>query len=243
MNTKTDHGTCEDCGKPSRHPLARRRCRTCYPKHVQQLKQAGEFTPHWHRPLADRLQDYAAPGPGDCIHWTGTIQAGYGRMTVAGQTIGVHRVAYELRYGPIPAELVLDHLCHSRDPHCVGGRACLHRRCINPEHLEPVTQTENTRRGKSFSAQNAAKSGCSNGHAFTPENTSILKGQRVCLACKRDRGSASRERERGGAPVNRRRTHCKRGHEFTPENTYISPKSQNRSCRACQRPAPRIASA
>jgi hypothetical protein len=45
-----------------------------------------------------------------------------------------HRLAYTLTYGPVPKGLDLDHLC--RVP-----------RCINPEHLEPVTRSENKLRG------------------------------------------------------------------------------------------------
>lgn len=45
-----------------------------------------------------------------------------------------HRRAYEERYGPVPAGLEIDHLCRVRS-------------CINPDHLEPVTGSENARRG------------------------------------------------------------------------------------------------
>ena len=46
-----------------------------------------------------------------------------------------HRYVYERERGPIPDDLTLDHLC--RNPGCV-----------NPDHLEPVTSAENTRRGR-----------------------------------------------------------------------------------------------
>lgn len=45
----------------------------------------------------------------------------------------VHRASYREYVGPIPAGLVIDHLCRVRT-------------CCNPEHLEPVTQGENIRR-------------------------------------------------------------------------------------------------
>lgn len=45
-----------------------------------------------------------------------------------------HRIFYEELFGPVPDGLVLDHLCRHPD-------------CVNPEHLEPVTQRENCRRG------------------------------------------------------------------------------------------------
>jgi hypothetical protein len=45
-----------------------------------------------------------------------------------------HRVVYEILVGPIPSGLQLDHICSVPW-------------CVNPDHLEPVTAKENTRRG------------------------------------------------------------------------------------------------
>jgi hypothetical protein len=47
-----------------------------------------------------------------------------------------HIVAYEQTYGPVPAGRQLDHLCRQRA-------------CVNPAHVEPVTNAENGRRGAS----------------------------------------------------------------------------------------------
>jgi hypothetical protein len=41
---------------------------------------------------------------------------------------------YELKYGPSPIGMELDHLCKTR---------C----CIRPDHLQPVSDAENVRRG------------------------------------------------------------------------------------------------
>jgi hypothetical protein len=82
-----------------------------------------------------------------------------------------HRYAYELLVGPIASGLVLDHLC--RNPGCV-----------NPKHLEPVTDRENTRRGISSAAENAKKTHCYRGHPFDERNTYVnLKGKRACREC------------------------------------------------------------
>lgn len=71
-----------------------------------------------------------------CHVWQGAVtKLGYGLTTRDGRRLYAHRDAYEIVHGPIPKGIVLDHLC--RNPSC-----------INPEHLEPVTQAENMRRGK-----------------------------------------------------------------------------------------------
>lgn len=85
----------------------------------------------------------------DCWHWKyRTDRDGYGRIAFGG---GVkeeaHRVSYEVFVGPIPVGMQLDHVCHTRDPRCPGGRACLHRRCVNFAHLAPVTLLRNVELG------------------------------------------------------------------------------------------------
>lgn len=73
--------------------------------------------------------------PSRCWIWTGARNhAGYGHMGVDGRNQGAHRVSYELNVGPIPDGLHIDHLC------CTPA-------CVNPLHLEPVTNQENTLRG------------------------------------------------------------------------------------------------
>ena len=101
-----------------------------------------------------------------CWLWGGFIDPqGYGRFGCFGKLKLAHRVMYELRSGEIPAGLTLDHLCRRRD-------------CINPEHLEPVTQAENTRRGFGPSGLNARKMSCPCGEPY-----SIISGNRRCRTC------------------------------------------------------------
>src|SRR6266496_2265386 len=74
-----------------------------------------------------------------CWLWTGkTGRDGYGRIGLGGRgalvRVRAHRFAYELLIGPIPDGLQIDHLCRVRH-------------CVNPAHLEPVTQRENILRG------------------------------------------------------------------------------------------------
>lgn len=80
-----------------------------------------------------------------CWMWQRKVaDNGYGHITVGGRDQLAHRYYFEQANGPIPSGLTLDHLCVSRTRGLGGSRAC-----VNPDHLEPVTQTENTRRGLS----------------------------------------------------------------------------------------------
>lgn len=125
------------------------------------------------------------PGPGDCLLYTGYItNKGYGQISVDGIQKLAHRAIYELTVGPIPDGMDLDHTCHNEDASCMGGDDCIHRRCINTEHLEPVTGAENTRRGKSW-AINGTKTHCPQGHPYDAENTHVYDGRRYCRACNR----------------------------------------------------------
>lgn len=75
---------------------------------------------------------------GGCWLWTASLtHNGYGKFWVDGAVVRAHRWIYEQLVGPIPDGLHLDH---------VHERGCRSRRCVNPAHLEPVTNEENQRR-------------------------------------------------------------------------------------------------
>lgn len=186
------------------------------------------------RPLIERLMTRVVAGHGGCVIWTGLLQNGYGLLKDKQKRRLAHRVAYAHFVGAIPEGLTLDHLCHTRDKSCPGGE-CIHRRCVNPHHLEPVTAVENVMRGRSFSGLNAAKTHCSRGHEFTPENTADLGRERSCRQCRKERQELAEQRFRDGRVPPKIKTHCSRGHELTPENTYTSPSTGGRTCRACIR--------
>lgn len=124
------------------------------------------------------------------------MKNGYATFGVDGAKVLVHRWSYEHFVGPIPDGLQIDHLCHGADDRCVAGYDCLHRRCVNPAHLEPVTARENSLRSTSLWAENAAKRECRRGHPFTDDNTYTTKrGHRACRECHND---AERERRARG---------------------------------------------
>ncbi|MFJ6440245.1 hypothetical protein [Streptomyces sp. NPDC091649] len=141
--------------------------------------------------LLKRLLDKTTPGPDGCVIWTGAITAnGYGRIRAGGRAEGAlypHRAAYALLVAPIADGLLLDHLCHTASTSCEGGNACLHRRCINPAHLEPVTNRENILRSRfAPTAVNARKTECLHGHPFDEANTDRDRnGSRHCRTCRR----------------------------------------------------------
>lgn len=121
----------------------------------------------------DRRTVVAATG---CVVWTGqTNNTGYGLWNVAGAKRRLtHRLAYVRARGAIPFGLTLDHLCRNT-------------LCCNPNHLQPVTSSENVKRSTGPCMQNASKTHCAHGHEFTPENTAPIPGRlsggRRCRTC------------------------------------------------------------
>ena len=115
-----------------------------------------------------------------CWKWTGANNGdkygryGYGRIRIAGKNIPAHKYFYELLIGNVPSGLELDHLCFNR-------------LCVRPEHLEPVTRSENLRRSWAKRIKN--KPNCPSGHPFSGSNLYAASNkrtnrhQRVCKKC------------------------------------------------------------
>ena len=101
---------------------------------------------------------------------------GYIRMCRSeNRNASAHRVLYERWIGPIQAGMTIDHLCRNTS-------------CVNPGHMEVVTQSENSSRAPIWSS---AKTHCIRGHEFTEANTRLEVGKigkmnRRCRACHRD---------------------------------------------------------
>ncbi len=136
--------------------------------------------------LLDWIMARVVVNESGCWLWQGSLsKSGYASIWVAGKKQRAHRVLWELTNGPIADGLELDH---------VRERGCVHRHCINPAHLEPVTHHENLLRGSGFAATNAAKTHCIRGHPFDEPNTYYFDEgrQRHCRACDAIRAAHQR---------------------------------------------------
>lgn len=175
-----------------------------------------------------------------CWLWIASTNGnGYGQFMfmVNGRwkPVAAHRVSYEMTFGEIFSGLHIDHLCRNK-------------LCVNPHHLEAVTQEENNKR-MGLTINNLGqymprgsnefivplRTCCRKGHEFTEETTYTKSdGRRQCRICRRMReGSVSRENY-NTIRQTKSSTHCKNGHERSPDNTYIRPNGW-RECKDCRR--------
>lgn len=92
---------------------------------------------------------------------------GYGRFFYQGKDWYAHRWAYYAWVGPIPEGLVIDHLCRNTI-------------CVNPDHLEAVTQQENILR-----SEPAQRTHCPQGHLYP-------MGKRRCTLCNASSSKSAR---------------------------------------------------
>lgn len=126
-----------------------------------------------------------------CWNWIGfRNEHGYGRWRWRGRTQGAHRASYEMFVRDIPDGMFIDHLCRNRS-------------CVNPDHLEPVSNEENILRGESPPAMNRRKSVCPAGHEYDAANTYVSsRGYRQCKRCNAARArrykAARRAAQKGG---------------------------------------------
>lgn len=113
-----------------------------------------------------------------CWNWKGSIcGGGYGGSWLNGHHCVAHRVVWYYLKGEIPEGLELDHLCRNR-------------KCVNPEHLEPVTPKVNRQRQTRKNSFSGATH-CIRGHEFGSD--------RVCHVCRRAR--QRRDRAGKGLPI------------------------------------------
>jgi hypothetical protein len=136
-------------------------------------------------------------GPDECWPWTGNVntsRAGHGVAYIGNErSMSAARAVYQLSIRPLERHEVIDHLC--RNP-----------LCVNPAHLEPVTQAVNVQRGRvreANLARAAAITHCPQGHEYTPDNTYWYQAKnrkapaRHCKTCAREANQRSRQRRKG----------------------------------------------
>ncbi|MGA5467821.1 hypothetical protein ACPCUK_03145 [Streptomyces arboris] len=144
------------------------------------------------------FQDLNSPTAStDCWTWTSSRDRdGYGSFSLGGQTARAHHILWAVEHGSPPAfvfgrngweRVHLGHLCHDRDETCEGGPSCLHRRCVNPEHLALQSQSANVRAGHGGDHQRS-KTQCPSGHAYAESGFSYTDPsgttRRYCRPCK-----------------------------------------------------------
>jgi hypothetical protein len=122
----------------------------------------------------ERFEDMRAIEENGCWPWLGArLPRGYGQFFDGRSVVRAHRWSYEHFRGPIPAGLVLDHRCRNTA-------------CVNPYHVEPVTQRENVLRGRAPAALQAQRTHCIHGHALEGEALYVKpNGARQCRICRR----------------------------------------------------------
>lgn len=132
----------------------------------------------------------------------------YGNFWLQGDYVGAHKVMWLALYGPVPAGLEVDHLCHDGQL-CFGGATCPHRPCVNPLHLGLATHRDNDLRGAGVSAKSILKTQCPKGHLYNEVNTYRRPGvpeghsKRDCRPCRTAAEARRRERVRQAKAIRR----------------------------------------
>lgn len=157
-----------------------------------------------------------------CWLWTGHLNMGYGQFFIKrkGKTkrFLAHRFSFSL-VKPIPRGMTLDHLCRVRH-------------CVNPAHLEPVSNAENVLRGNSPTAIAHRTGLCGRGHPLGPPNS---RGQRPCPICRKGYKASAYWKKRAEVGYKPRPIACKKGHPYVEGNFRMNHTGKKRICLLCKR--------
>lgn len=172
--------------------------------------------------------------PHGCWQWLGNVvgkrnktgSLPYGTIIRNGRTVRVHRVFYQRATGIDPGKNHVHHKCHNT-------------LCVNPDHLEAMTQADHNRIHQNLSkSQQAARDSptCRHGHLWS-EHAYVWRGTRYCRACTAE-CQRKRRKEQGvglkGRGYNmRQKTHCPQGHPYEGANLKVTPQGV-RLCRTCR---------
>ena len=134
-------------------------------------------------------------GPDECWEWTASRSGnGYGIFWLGGKQKRAHRISWQLMNGAPPVGLVSDHLCRNR-------------LCVNPSHIEFVTNRVNVLRGASGITGEPPPNkeiACINGHVRNDDNTYTRKnGLRECRVCHVERSRIRKRRIRKAVSIER----------------------------------------
>lgn len=95
-----------------------------------------------------------------CHEWTGAkLYSGYGVIRHKGKSTGAHRVAWEMKNGPIPQGMFVCHKCDNP-------------KCVNPDHLFIGTVRDNTKDMMQKGRHPAQKLARRQGKPFIPKDYS-----------------------------------------------------------------------
>jgi len=117
----------------------------------------------WRKGLYKSIRDrYFIDQKSGCWNWKGYTNYGYAHGSIFGKNGRIHRIFFEHYKEKVPPKKLLHHICHNK-------------RCINPEHLEAVSDLEHQARHP--------RTHCKRGHEFTEQNTRIYDGKKHCRTC------------------------------------------------------------
>lgn len=118
--------------------------------------------------------------PEDCWIWIGARINGHGTIWFGHRNYPAYRLSYEMFNGMVSYAECFDHICRAPE-------------CVNPDHIRPATNRQNSQNSLSASGVNYQKARCIRGHWFDEKNTRYRPtGGRSCRECANAASAAKR---------------------------------------------------